>query len=56
MWSLAPVATKLEDCACVARPPWDSVLRVRQDAHQLPGLCGPVRAEEDLQVPRPCCD
>ena len=27
MWSLAPVATKLEDCACVARPPWDSELR-----------------------------
>lgn len=26
MWNLAPVATKLEDCARVARPPWDSVL------------------------------
>ena len=26
MWSLAPVATKLEDCARVAWPLWDSAL------------------------------
>ena len=54
MWSLAPVATKLEDCARVARPLWDSELWA--PTGRSPATWAMRAGEEDLQVPWACCD